>query len=207
MNPILHSTLLGIGIGAVFRLVPLGLGYRASKRRQGIGGFIGCVIAGAFGGLYPAMALMAAFSLQLMQPAPARGDAATEWSGLASTADKSWYGLGMCLLFVCMIGTMFVSAAFFTPLTRGLPNCAPGDPLGDIVEPVMLFGGMGLGMAIGCVAFSFISRRCISSATHANWASRYEEGAAQGSALIEKLVAFYYKMMLPADWPLVRCRR
>ncbi len=125
----------------------------------------------------------------------------TQWSALATVADKLWYLVATCWLFTCMVGTMFVSAAFWTPLVLGASNCAPKDTIGKIVEPLMLFGGLGVGVAVGFVGVSFISRRFISSITHTNWARDCEASALNHSPLLQKVARHYYGFLLPRNWP------
>ena len=192
---------VGVAIGAVAGLVPLGVGYLCREKRKAIAGFLGCALGGAVGGLYAAIAVMAAATAQIVQPQRQAGKRTTLWSGLATMADKLWYGVATLWLFVCMFGTMFVSAAFLTPLVLGVSNCTPRDSIGKIVEPLMLFGGLGLGIVIGFVGVSFISRRFISSTTHTNLATEFEDSTLNRSRFLRKLARYYYGFLLPRDWP------
>lgn len=121
----------------------------------------------------------------------------SQWSGLATIADRFWFLVMFVCLFICMFGTMLISAAFLTPLVLGVSNCTPRDSVGKIVEPVMLFGGLGLGIIIGFVCVSFISRRFISSETHSNWAKYFESQASNVSPFLRKAVNYVNGLMLP----------
>jgi hypothetical protein len=203
-DTVVRGAQVGAYIGAGAGLVPLSVGYLCRERRKAILGFLGCILGGAFGGIYAAIAVMAAATAQIVQPQRKVGARTTQWSGLATFTDKLWYGAATCWLFIGMIGTMFVSAAFLTPLVLGVPNSAPRDSVGKIVEPVMLFGGMGLGIVIGFAGVCIISRRFISSATHANWAKAFEASTLNRSRLLRKVACYYYKFLLPSDWPPLR---
>lgn len=119
------------------------------------------------------------------------------WSGLATIADKFWFLVMFVCLFICMFGTMLISAAFLTPLVLGVSNCTPRDSVGKIVEPVMLFGGLGLGIIIGFTCVSFISRRFISAETHSNWAKYFESQALNLPPFLRKTVNYVNGLILP----------
>jgi len=123
--------------------------------------------------------------------------AVTQWSGLATIADKFWSLVMFVCLFICMFGAMLISAAFLTPLVLGVSNCTPRDSVGKIVEPLMLFGGLGLGIIIGFVCVSFISRRFISAETHSNWAKYFESQASTVPPFLRKAVNYVNGLMLP----------
>lgn len=203
-DTIFRGAQVGVVIGAVAGLVPLGVGYLCREKRKAFAGFLGCTLGGAIGGLYAAIAVMAAATVHIVQPQRHTSERTTQWSGLATIADKLWYGVATVWLFVCMFGTMFVSAAFLTPLVLGVSNCAPRDPIGKVVEPLMLFGGLGLGIVIGFVGVSFISRKFISSTTHTNWATEFEASTLNRSRFLRKIARYYYGLLLPRDWPSMR---
>jgi hypothetical protein len=197
LDAAVHGALAGSLIGAAAGLMPLAVGYLCRERRKGIRGFFVCVLAGALGGLYASIAVMTAAAAYVMRP---RGDTeahGTQWSGLAHTADKFWYSIAILWLLVSMFGTMFVSAAYLTPIVRGVPNTRHS---GGAVELVMLFGGLGLGWVIGFVGASFISRRFISAASHSNWAKSLESSTLNRSPLLRKIARYYYGCLLPRDW-------
>lgn len=206
LDTVIDGALLGVAIGAATGLVPLCIGYLCRERRKAIAGFLGCVVAGAMGGLYPSIAIMAAATAQIVQPQRKTNGRTTQWTGLETVADKLWYLAAMSWLFVCMFGIMFISAAFLTPLVLGVSNCTPRDSVGKIVEPVMLFGGMGVGILIGFAGVGLISRRFISSATHSNWLEEFNASPVHHSSLLGKLAFYYYKVLLPSDRPLLRKR-
>ena len=191
---------VGAAIGAATGLVPLGVGYLCQEKRKAIAGFFGCMLGGAVGGLYAAIAVMVAAIAQIVQLPRQPGERKTQWSGLATVADKLWYLVATCWLFICMFGTMFVFAAFLTPLVLGVPNSAPRDSIGKFVEPMMLFGGLGLGIVLGLVGVSFISRRFISSTTHTNWAKDFEISTLNRSRLMQKVARCFLGLLLPRDW-------
>jgi hypothetical protein len=206
LNSVIHGTLLGIAFGAAAGLVPLCIGYLCREKRKAIVGFLGCVLGGAVGGLYASIAIMAAATAQIVQPQRKISERTTQWTGLATVGDKLWYLAATSWLIVCMFGTMFISAAFLTPLVLGVSNCTPRDSVGKIVEPVMLFGGLGIGIIIGFAGVGFISRRFISSATHGNWAKDFEASTVNRSPLLGKFARYYYEFLLPSDWPSIRKR-
>jgi hypothetical protein len=204
LDAAVHGALAGSLIGAAAGLMPLAVGHLCRERRKGIRGFFVCVLAGALGGLYASIAVMVAATAYIMQPQGEAEAHGTQWSGLAHTADKFWYSIGIFWLLVSMCGTMFVSAAFLTPIVRGVPNTRHSG--GTVVELVMLFGGLGLGMIIGFVGVSFISRRFISAASHSNWAKSLETSTMNRSPLLRKIARYYYACLLPRNWPWPRDR-
>jgi hypothetical protein len=201
LEAVLRGTQLDVLIGAVAGLVPLIVGYLCRERRQAITGFLGCMLGGAIGGINVAIAIAAATTTQIVKPVQQVGERANQWSGLATVADKLCYVTAICWLFICTVGTALVSAAFFTPLVLGVPNYVPRDSVGKIMEPLMLFGGFGLGITFGLVGVSFICRRFISSATHSNWAKELESSPLNRSWLLQRIVRYYYGFLLPRDWP------
>ena len=198
---VVQGAQIGLAVGAAAGLVPLSIGYLCRERRKAHAGFVGCAVGGVVGGICPAIAIMALATTHILAPQRRTDHQTTQRSGLATVSDKLWYSAAMCWLFICTFGTMFVSAAFLTPLVLGVPNSAPRDSLGKVVEPLMLFGGMGLGMIIGMVGFSFISRRFFSLATHTNWAKDFEVSTMNRSRLLRKVARYYYGFLLPRDWP------
>ncbi|ADE13065.1 hypothetical protein [Sideroxydans lithotrophicus] len=124
---------------------------------------------------------------------------ASQWSGLATIADKFWFLVMFACLFVCMFGTMLISAAYLTPLVLGVSNCTPRDSVGKIVEPVMLFGGLGLGIILGLICVSFISRKFISAETHGHWAKSFEAQASSQPLLLGKAMRYVNRLMLPRE--------
>jgi hypothetical protein len=192
---------LGGGVvGTIAGLVPLGVGILCRERRKGIGGFLGCMLGGAIGGVYASIALMAMSTAYVVQPQGQTSRRTTQWSGLALLTDKIWFLIASCWLFICMFGTMLVSAAFLTPVVLGVPNYVPRDRAGKVLEFVMLFGGLGLGIAVGFIGVSFICRRFISSATHDNWANDFEASTLNRSPLLRKAARCYYGFLLPRNW-------
>jgi hypothetical protein len=202
LNTVINGALLGGALGAATGLVPLCIGFACRERRKAIAGFLGCVAGGAVGGLYPSIAIMAGTTAQIVKPQPKSGERTKRGAGLATMADKLWYFVAVSWLIVWMIGLMFISGAFLIPLVLGVPNDTPLDSVGRIVEPVMLFGGMGVGILIGLAGVSFICRRFLSSATHSNWAEEFNASTLHRSPLLAKLAFYYYKFLLPSDWPL-----
>lgn len=200
LDAIVHGAILGGGIGALTGIVPLVVGYFCREKRKALGGFVGCVLGGAVGGLYAAIAVMAVATGQIVRPPTPLTQRTTQWTGLASYRDKAWYLVAMIVLFICMFGTMFVSAAFLTPLVLGEPNCAPRDATGKIIEPVMLFGGLGVGIVLGFFCVSAICRKYLSSETHANWAMASEATAQNLPVLLQKATRYYYSLLLPRGY-------
>lgn len=202
-DKVMDGAIRGIAIGSAAGLVPLGIGYLCRERRKAVTGFVGCALAGAVGGLAPSIAIMVAATAQIVQPQRTAGARTSEWSALATFADKLWYLAALAWLFVWMIGSMFVSAAFLTPLVLGVSNCAPRDSVGKIIEPGVVFGGLGVGILIGFAGVSFVSRRFMSSATHRNWAERFRASTVHRSPLLRRLAFYYYKFLLPSHDPLL----
>lgn len=200
LDTIVHGAQVGLAVGGATGLVPLTVGFLCRERKKAVLGFLGCATGGVVGGIYPAIAVMVLATAKIVQPERQADERATQWSGLATVADKTWYLAAMCWWFVCTIGTMFSSAAFLTPLVLGEPNSAARDSVGKIVEPLMLFGGMGGGMIIGLAGFGFVSRKFLSSITHSNWAKNLEESTMNRSPLLQKVARYYYSFLLPHDW-------
>jgi hypothetical protein len=203
-SAIINGALLGSAWGAATGLIPLCIGFLCRERRKAIAGFVGCVVGGAVGGLYASIAIMAGTTSQIVRPQSKTSERTKKGKGLATVADKLWYFAAGAWLLVWMIGLMFISGAFLIPLVLGVPNDAPRDSVGRIVEPVMLFGGMGVGILIGLAGVSFICRRFLSSATHSNWAEDFNASTLHRSPLLGKLAFYYYKSLLPSDYPLLR---
>lgn len=188
---------VGVLIGVMAGLVPLGIGYLRREKRKALAAFVGCIVAGAIGGLSASIAVMALGTAQVF-----RSDAypvlrKSPWSRLITTTDKFWYLVMTVCLFVGMFGTMFVSAAFLTPLVLGVPNYAPRNSTMKVIEFIMLFGGLGFGTLLGFIGMSFISRRFISSATHSVWAQAFDAQTANFPALLKKVLNYGRQFMLP----------
>lgn len=195
-----QGALVGTYIGAATGLIPLGVGYLCREKRKAIAGFLGCILGGAVGGLYAAIAVMSVSTAQIVQPQRQAGERTTEWTGITTAADKLWFVAAMSWLFFCMFGTMFISAAFLTPLVLCELNWAPGDSIEKIIVLLMLFGGLGLGTVFGFIGASFISRRFISSATHSNWVKDFEASTMNRSRFLRKVARYYYGFLLPREF-------
>lgn len=200
-DAILRGAQGGLAIGALVGLIPLGVGFLCRERRKALAGFLGCVFGGFVGGIVPAIAIMAMTTAQIVRPGQQTEERTSEWSGLATVTDKVWYLAGMCWFCISTIGTMFVSAAYLSPLVLGEPNSATRASVGKVVEPLMLFGGMGIGLIIGVAGLAFICRRFLSSTTHSNWAKDLEVSTMNRSPFLQKIARYYGGLLLPRGWP------
>lgn len=200
LDQAIHGAVVGGAIGFIAGLVPLGIGHYCREKRKGVQSFLACAVAGAIGGTYAAIAIMAASSASIIWPQSEVERPKNEWSGLESIADKAWYLLGFAWLLLSMLVTMIVSAGFLTPLVLGVSNCEPRDSTGNVVEVVMLFGGLLLGIVLGLLGMSLISRRFISAATHENWAKAFESSTLNRSPLLRRVGRYYYELLLPRNW-------
>jgi hypothetical protein len=201
---VVDSAVLGAMYGAGTGLIPLGVGYLRKMPRKALGGFLLCLVGGALGGLYAAIAAMAVITMHLLRPDGESGGKSTSGGQPASARDALWIAIAIFWFLLSVGAVMFVSAAYLTPLVLGVPNSASRDALGEIVEPVLLFGGLAAGMLLGLAGVSYISRRHISSATHDKWVAQYHASGVDRSSLLGRLETCSYKLLLPPDRTLHR---
>jgi len=111
--------------------------------------------------------------------------------------DKLWTAL-FCLIQVVGIGGgMFIFAAYLTPAMLQSPNSVPRQGQDKLVEAVMLFGGMGVGILLSLGVIIFISRRMVSEATHRRWDEQFERSSSQMPPLFRKFIARLNSLMRP----------
>ena len=117
-------------------------------------------------------------------------DRNTKGAGLATVGDKLWFLVA------------YVSGEYLTPLVLDVSHSTPKNRV--IIETAVLFGGLGAGIVLGVIGLSFISRRFFSYATHANFAKAFEASVKNRSSFPRKIRRFYFGLVLPRDWPLVK---
>lgn len=111
--------------------------------------------------------------------------------------DIAWSVTSVLLLLICGPGLMFLSAAYLTPLALGVANCAPHSAAEQVIEFVLLFGGLGVGSAVALGILGVVSRRYISLPTHQRWVAQFHQGASKLPYLNRKMGYLVLKIMSP----------
>lgn len=205
-NGAIRGAQLGMVVGAAIGTVPLVVGCLIREYRKAAVAFLGTLLGGTLGGLYGAIAVgsmaLATFFRRENQPV-AR---ATQWASLSTTSDKVWWTVAALWAFVCLIGAMFVSAAFVEPGVLSFLGYGRKDPAVKIVEPVLLFSGLIVGICVGLWGVSLISRKLLSSATHRALAEDMQASALNSSPALGWVMRRYYGLLLPTSQPGFRPR-
>ena len=94
-----------------------------------------------------------------------------------TASDIGWIILFMALFLPSMAIGMFVFAAYLTPAVLGSPNSVPREGVEMLVEFVLLFSGMALGMIVAVLIFCRLTRHFLSSSSYERWILQFENGA------------------------------
>jgi hypothetical protein len=137
-------------------------------------------------------------------PRPTGFHEPTPPAGQISTADKIWWGAGRFWLAAWMVVSAYISVVFLPTLVCNALNIASKATIAKIVELGLPFVGLGFGVAVGMAGLSFISRRFISSAMHADFEQEYERSAEPPSSFWGRFEYRFYRAILPLNWALRR---
>lgn len=115
-----------------------------------------------------------------------------------------WWRAGRFWLIACLAVSGYVSVVFLPPFACEALRIASNGAVAKIVQIALPCAGLGFGAAVGMAGLSFISRRFVSPATHADLARQYERNAELPSSAWGRCEYYFYKAILPPDWPLHR---
>ncbi len=188
---------LGMMMGAAIGAVPLVVGCLMREYRKAVVAFLVTLLAGTLGGLYGAIAAAAMALTTIFRPASQSRERATQWASISTKSDKVWWIAAALWAFVCLIGAMFVSAAFVEPSVLSALGYGRKDPAVKLIEPSLLFGGMAVGIGVGLWGVSLISRNFLSSVTHQKLAEDMQTSVLNGPRPLGWIVRRYYGLLLP----------
>ena len=198
---------LGMMMGAVIGAVPLVVGCLIREYRKAVVAFLATLLAGTLGGLYGAIAVAAMVLTTTFRPSSQPRERATQWESITTKSDKVWWIAAALWAFVCLIGAMFVMAAFVEPDVLSALGYSRKDPAVKLIEPALLFAGMAVGICMGLWGVSLISRNFLSSATHQKLAEDMQTSVLNSSRPLGWIVRRYYGLLLPARGVELRPRR
>lgn len=119
----------------------------------------------------------------------------------------AWVIIFFVIMLISMSGSMFVAAAYLTPLVLQTANCAPRDSLGSVIEIAFLFGGMFFGISMALLILALLTRNFLDVKMYGKWLQQYNSGKLNLPKHKQLIVEYVFNIMAPRGYETVHSNK